>query len=64
MCLHEYKTAFLKVTCAFCENEITKNAVVITEPSIKDFCNQSCLQKYTAKELSSQLEKHKGKQAN
>ncbi|XP_035210845.1 polycomb protein SCMH1-like isoform X2 [Stegodyphus dumicola] len=64
MCLHEYKTAFLKVTCAFCENEITKNAVVITEPSIKDFCNQSCLQKYTAKELNSQLEKHKGKQAN
>ncbi|XP_015925677.1 polycomb protein SCMH1 isoform X2 [Parasteatoda tepidariorum] len=62
MCLHDYKIAFLKVTCAFCESEITKHPVVITEPTIKDFCNQACLQKHSAKELSSQLEKQKTKQ--
>ncbi|GBL82384.1 Polycomb protein Scm [Araneus ventricosus] len=64
MCLHDYKTAFLKVTCAFCECEITKNPVVITEPSIKDFCSQQCLQKHNAKELNSQLDKQKNKQSS
>ncbi|KAF8784277.1 polycomb protein Scm-like [Argiope bruennichi] len=64
MCLHDYKTAFLKVTCTFCECEITKNPVVITEPSIKDFCSQQCLQKHNAKELSSQLDKQKSKQSS
>ncbi|CAL1261842.1 unnamed protein product [Larinioides sclopetarius] len=64
MCLHDYKTAFLKVTCAFCECEITKNPVVITEPSIKDFCSQQCLQKHNAKELNSQLDKQKSKQSS
>ncbi|XP_071041062.1 polycomb protein SCMH1 isoform X1 [Parasteatoda tepidariorum] len=70
LCLHDFKLAFLNLTCSFCENEITKNVetaqnyVLVTEPTIKDFCNQDCLQKHTAKELNSQLKKHKTKQCS
>lgn len=62
---HLYATMFyLQVTCAYCESEITKNPVVITEPTIKDFCNQLCLQKHTEKELNLQVDKQKGKQTS
>lgn len=64
-CMQEFKRAYLKLTCTFCENEIEGTPVTSADLSLRDFCSQECVQKFAEREsANSQPEKHRTKQSS